>query len=220
MVKRSNIERLRVEYHDLWKSATTHPFVEELGSGSLSVKRFQRYLLQDYMFLDGLRRVSALAVAKAPDHSAARALDEFLGVLLGAEDSLFRRGFQQMDIGESVYRTAEALPITAAFCDFMVRVAYERPFATICSVLYVTEGVYLDWATRLRRAGAHPCVPIYAEWIEIHDEPALGPFVNFLSSVVDGEALDDLSELKSPFERALRYELAMWDMAYDAEKWP
>jgi len=220
MVTRSNIERLRVQYHELWKCATNHPFIEELGSGSLSVKRFQRYLLQDYMFLDGLRRVSALAIAKAPDQSAAQAIDKFLGVLLGAEDSHFRRAFQQMDIGESAYRTAEALPITAAFCNFMVRVAYEHPFATICSVLYVTEGVYLDWATRLRRADAHPSVPIYAEWIKIHDEPALGPFVNFLTSVVDGEVLDDLSELRSPFERALRYELAMWDMAYDDAKWP
>lgn len=220
MVGRSNIERLRFDYRDLWGCATTHPFIKELGSGSLSVERFKRYLLQDYVFVDQLRRVSGLAVAKAPNQSAAKTLDEFLGVLVGAEDSLFRRAFKQMDIPESAYRSEQPLPTTEMFCNFMVRVAYERPFTTICSVLYVTEGVYLDWATQLRRAGAHPSVPIYEEWIEIHDEPALGTFVDFLASVVDDEELDNVSDLRSPFERALRYERAMWDMAYLGEQWP
>ena len=49
-----------------------------------------------------------------------------------------------------------------------MRTALQGQFIDIMTILYVTEGTYLDWATRLLEAGRRPDTPkIYAEWIDI-----------------------------------------------------
>ncbi len=198
-----------------------HPFVLELGDGSLPVDKFKRYFVQDYLFVEDLSRTIGLAVAKAPDLDSARRFHEFLGVVLGAEDALFLRGFEALSVPEKEFRSATKLPATAAFADFLVRLGYEGTYRELCAALYVTEGVYLDWAERLRQDGATPDVPAYQEWIDIHSEEALGPFVRFLQNAVD-TGLDDPgaeTRLGGIFESALRYELRFWEMAYRGESW-
>lgn len=198
-----------------------HPFVLELGDGSLPVDRFKRYFVQDYLFVDDLSRAVGLAVAKAPDLDSARRFHEFLGVVLGAEDALFLRGFEALGVPEEEFRSAMKLPATRAFADFLVRLGYEGTYREICTALYVTEGVYLDWAERLRQDGARPDVPAYQEWIDIHNEEALGPFVKFLQTAVNAGPDDPGTEtrLGEIFQTALRYELRFWEMAYRGESW-
>ena len=214
-------DSFRSSFEALWERAARHPFVLELGSGALPVEKFRRYFVQDYLFVDALRRVAGLAMGKAPDTGASREMHRFLDVLLGAEDALFRRAFEALGVAENEWRRAEPLPTTTAFGDFLLRTAYEGNFRDICTALYVVEGVYLDWAERLRKARASPGIPVYQEWIDIHTEEALGPFVRFLKGAVDSgpEDEDTRARLERPFETALRYEIRFWDMGYYGESW-
>lgn len=212
---------LKARFADLWEQAVRHPFVLELGQGTLPRARFRRYFTQDYLFVDSLSRVCGLAIAKAPGLEHARPIHEFLGNLLGAEDAFFLRAFKELSVPEPEFRSAEPLPTTSAFDDFLIRLGYAGSFREICTALFVTEGVYLDWAARLQAGKASPEDPIYREWIEIHSEKALGPFVRFLQGVVDAgpddpEATDRMSEA---FETALRHEVKFWEMAYHGETW-
>jgi thiaminase/transcriptional activator TenA len=199
-----------------WERAVDHPFVRELGSGRLPRDKFKRYFLQDYVFVDELRRVTGLAVARAPDIETSREFGRFLSVLLGAEDAIFTRAFADLGVAVSEYGDVSPHATTRAFSDFLVRTAYEGSFEEICCALYVTEGVYLDWATRLRSQGARPGVPVYEEWIQIHGQETLGPFVGFLKGVVDSAAVGALGKRRFAgiFETALGYEVAFWDMAF------
>lgn len=200
-----------------WESAVRHPFVLELGAGTLPLDKFRRYFLQDYVFVDQLRKVSGLAVARAPDIEGARQCGAFLAVLLGAEDALFTRAFGSLGVSREEYRAVIPTPVTRAFSDFLVRLAYEGTFEEICCALYVTEGVYLDWARRLRAEGARPGVAMYEEWIEIHDAAALGPFVAFLKGVVDSGAYGAAGRRRMAdiFTSALQHEVNFWTMAYE-----
>ena len=214
-------ERLRSTHARLWEQTVRHPFVLELGDGSLPLEKFRRYFLQDYLFVGALSKTIGLAVARAPDLDSAGRFHEFLGVLLGAEDALFLRGFEALGVPENEFRSASKLPTTAAFADFLVRLGYEGTYREICTALYVAEAVYLDWAERLRKANASPGVPAYQEWIDIHTEEALGPFVRFLEAAVDTGPDDPDSEtrLGEVFQSALRHELRFWEMAYHGESW-
>ncbi len=210
-------ETLKAEYAELWSRATRHPFIEELGDGTLPVEKFRRYFLQDYVFVNDLARMSGIAIARAPGLDSARPIHEFLTNLMGAEDALFLRGFADLGIAEDAFRTVKPLPTTAAFGDFLVRLAYEGSWEEICAALLVTEGVYLDWGERLNGEGRRPDNRMYREWIEIHTAAILGPFVAFLTQTVDG-APEGLSEgIAGAFEKALVYEVAFWDMAYAEE---
>ena len=88
------VDQLRTNSGRIWTDATDHPFVTELGDGSLPEDKFRRYFIQDYVFVNQLAKVGGLAIAKAPDLVAARPFGDFLSVLLGAEDTLFLDAFE------------------------------------------------------------------------------------------------------------------------------
>jgi thiaminase/transcriptional activator TenA len=218
--------QLKDKYSSLWSAAVDHVFITELGEGTLSRERFARYFVQDYIFINDLVKMAGIAVAKAPDNQTARPVEEFLNAILGAEDALFIDAFETLGVSDDEYRGAEALPTTAAFGNFLVRLAYEGSFREICTAMLATEGVYLAWGDRLRAEGADPAASgsdpgrFYQGWIDLHTEEALGPIVGFLESVIDRAEPVEIPRLEAIFERALRYEVAFWDMAYEGESWP
>ena len=218
--------QLKNRHSRTWDAAIDHRFITELGEGTLSRERFARYFVQDYIFINDLVKMAGIAVAKAPDVESARPIEQFLNAILGAEDALFIDAFKTLGVPEAVYSGTEALPTTLAFGNFLVRLAYEGTFREICTAMFVTEGVYLAWGDRLRASGADPVTSgselgrFYQGWIDLHTDDALGPIVRHLASVVDQAEATEVPKLDAIFERALNYEVAFWEMAYEGEKWP
>ncbi|MCI0821472.1 MAG: transcriptional regulator, partial [Chloroflexi bacterium] len=89
-------ERLLAEHREAWERVVRHPFVLGLGAGTLPRPAFAAYMAQDYLFVDALARTVAYGIAKAPSAVEARPLSAFLQTLLGAEDDLFGRVFDEL----------------------------------------------------------------------------------------------------------------------------
>ena len=198
-----------------------HRFVIEMGDGSLAVDKFRAYFLQDYVFVNDLVAMTALGVSKAPNFTDANMLNHFLSGILNPENDLFLRAFHELGVSEEEYAVVEASPTTQAFGDFMMRVSLEGTFEDILTVLYVTEGTYLDWGTRLIEAGSQPQNPIYREWIDLHGPAVLGNLVGWIGDHLDRvdpeHRRDRIDHL---FLTALRYEYLFWEAAYNGEGWP
>ena len=215
---------LRAQYHDQWEAMVTHPFVTEMGDGSLDLARFRRYFRQDYVFCADLVKLTSLAIAKAaPDYAAGKVLNGFLSNFLSAENDLFLNGFQELGVTAAEYRDTVANPVTQAFGDFMVRTALEGDLDDIIALFYVTEGTYLDWATRLINAGAQPNNPVYQAWIDIHSPAVLSEVVAwFAGRLDDAGARADAGKrgrLERIFLTTLRYEYRFWAACYDGLDW-
>jgi thiaminase/transcriptional activator TenA len=200
----------------------THPFVIEMGEDTLPVEKFCAYFLQDYVFVRDLVAMTAMGLAKAPTFLAASTLNQFLTGILNPENDLFIRAFRSLGVSEAEYVGASASPITQAFGDFLVRTGLEGNFEDIATVLYVTEGTYLDWGTRLLDAGKSPRHPVYREWIDIHGPQVLGAFVAWLGQHLDGAELGShRPRIERIFHTALRYEYLFWEGAYHGGvPWP
>jgi len=200
----------------------THPFVQELGDGTLPTDKFRRYFLQDYLFLRTGAKVVGLAVVKAPSLEAAQPLSPFLNTLLNAENALFFRAFQELSVPPEEYLNAPVLPTGLAMANFMLATAYDGTFDDIVAALLVTEWTYYDWATRLVEAGKRPPQKMYQEWIDIHAAQELGDFVAALKRHVDEAIPPDppFVRIHEVFRSALRYEYLFWEMAYHGEEWP
>ena len=217
---------LRDKHADLWRKMVFHPFIEEMGDGTLSHARARRYFLQDYVFVNDLVAMIAHGTAKAPSVEAASHLYAFLSVILSPESAdendFFMRAFDILGASEEDYSSATASPVTRAFGDFLVRTGLGGSFEEVVAVCYVTEGTYLDWGTRFLNEGKNPSNPIYKEWIELHGPDYLGNFVSWCESVVDNA--DDGGERRARIERvfhtALRYEYLFWEAAYNGDEWP
>ncbi len=212
----SLVAQLRDRRRALWDQATGHPFPRELVAGTLPLRKFQRYLLQDYAFLRDFSTLLALGVAKAPDLATARPLAAFLSGVLAGEEGYFRRAFQEWGWRPPRYARPSRLPATRAMGDFMARVACEGSFAEVLTVLVVTESVYLDWASRAapRARSAQPWY--YQEWTAIHSNAEFRRFVGWLEATLDAQPLSAAgrSRVAELFETALRHELAFWEMGY------
>jgi thiaminase len=166
--------------------------------------------------------MTALGLAKAPTFLAASLLNQFLTGILNPENDLFVRAFNELGVPEAVYMAASATPVTRAFGDFLVRTGLEGSFEDIVTVLYVTEGTYLDWGSRLLEAGKSPSQAIYREWIEIHGPQVLGAFVAGLGEYLDSTELGShRPRIEHIFHTALRYEYLFWEGAYHGSaSWP
>ncbi|MEM7226105.1 MAG: thiaminase II [Pseudomonadota bacterium] len=81
-------DRLKASCPDDWQAYTTHPFVEQLGDGSLPLECFKHYLGQDYIFLMHFARAYALAVFKSEHLDDMRQAAGTLDALLNTEMSL------------------------------------------------------------------------------------------------------------------------------------
>jgi thiaminase/transcriptional activator TenA len=205
---------LRSRNQAVWEQVVTHSFVEELGADTLPMEKFQRYFLQDYLFVRDFTRLLALGVAKAPDFSAARRLAGFLAGVLDGEESLFRRSFQEWGLTEAQYTSTSPAVTTRAMGNLMARVAYEGSFTEILTVLVVTEGTYLEWASRLVEAGREPRTGVYREWVEIHSNADFRRFVEWLFERLDATTEAERGRVEELFEVTLGYELAFFDLSY------
>ncbi len=215
---------LRAKYHDQWEAMVTHPFVLEMGDGSLDIARFRDYFRQDYVFCKDLVSLTAIAIAKAaPDYEAGKILNGFLANFLSAENDLFLNGFHDLGVTPEQYHETEANPVTQAFGDFMVRTALEGDFDDLSALFYVTEGTYLDWATRLIESGAQPDNPVYQGWIDIHSPAALGGVVDWftgrLNAAGERASAAKAANLERIFHTTLRYEYRFWEACYHGQGW-
>ena len=211
---------LRQKHHGLWHRMVTHPFVTEMGDGTLPVEKFRTYFLQDYVFVRDLVSMTALGISKAPDFKSANLMNRFLTGILDPENDLFMRAFREMGVSEEDYASVEASSTTQAFGDFIMRTGLEGDFDDIATVLYVTEGTYLDWGTRLIEQGSRPDNRIYREWIDIHGPQVLGEFVSGLVNHLEGTEVEDLRRIERVFHASLRYEYLFWEASYRGDHWP
>ena len=140
---------LSIRHAALWEAMVTHPFVTEMGDGTLPVAKFRDYFIEDFVFVRDLVKMVALGISKAPGFAEATVLNRFLEGVLDPEGDLFERSFRQMGVSEEQYTSAAASPTTRAFGDFLVRTGHEGDFFDIATVLFVTEGTYphgSEWA--------------------------------------------------------------------------
>lgn len=198
---------------------THHRFVSQMADGSLSPEIFKTYFLQDYVFVNDLVPLAAQGIAKAPNLDAASIFNGFLVGVLDPENDLFMRFFDELGATQEDYSSAKASPTTQAFGDFLVRTSLEGTFDEIALVLYVTEGTYLDWGTRLIEEGADPNNAVYREWIDLHGPAVLGSLVSWLESYINKHSQITEERADYLFHTALRYEFLFWESAYDDEKW-
>jgi len=201
----------------LWERVATHPFIIELGEGTLPQEIFDVYFEQDYLFVKELVILRSLAKAKAPDFDdAARHLG------LGGEGGLFQQAFRERGLSPQDVVNLEYRPATLHYSSYLRKMAYEGSFIDLITTWLAVEWPYLDWAQRLVATEKRPENYYYQTWIDLHTNQGMQDLVSWLRHTVDTTpvTLADRVRLQRIFRDVLRYEFLFWEMAYKDEKWP
>ncbi|BBL79511.1 aminopyrimidine aminohydrolase [Rubrobacter xylanophilus] len=203
MKARELLERHR----DLWSGATRHPFLEGVRRGTLPRKAFERWLVQDYLFvLEGLK-FQANLLARAPRRDQ-RLL---IGGLSDLEEEL--GWFEEQAGRRGLDLHARPHPINAAYCGFLARLKSEA-YAAGITALWALERAYLEaWR------GAAPGAPEYREFVEHWSMPEFEEYVLRLEEAVDaalGEAPEEeRARAGRVFPEVARLERDFWEMALE-----
>ena len=213
-------EDLRQSVGPLWEKTTGHPFVIELGDGTLPQQKFNVYFQQDHLFLKDWIALMCSGVVKAPDFSTARPLAAFIHLALQGEEGLFQQYFKDKGLTQDDIAALKHLLTSFAYGSFLRRVASEGDFLEIVTALLGIEWPYLDWGKKLASEGKRPQNKYYQAWIDIHACKELDDFVTWMRGVLDAATVPDVARLKEIFLTTLRYEYLFWEMAYTGESWP
>ena len=199
-----------------WTDATEHQFTEELHDGTLVDAVFREYLVQDYAFLSSLVGAFGHALGDAPSMAAKSRLADFLGTLTDEENDYFERSFDALGVSEAERIDPELTPTTRAFQDLLRSAARTGGYAETLAVLVPAEWSYRSWAGE--SMDQPPGQFYFAEWIELHDNPAFDEFVSWLRAELDREgaaaSLRRQRRLARLFRRTTELEVSFFDSAY------
>ncbi len=182
--------------HDsLWVAATNHPFLDAVRDGTITDAAFDRWLVQDALFVADLLTFQARLLARAPRPAQAAIVGGCAALVDELDwfaDQATRRG---LDLNQP------AQPATLAYRVLLQRLDIE-PYDAAVTALWVIERVYLlAWTS-----AASDSSP-FAEFVEHWTAPAFADYVDALGQLADpahhSEIVGDV----------LSHEVAFWDMA-------
>ena len=202
-----------------WEAAARHRFVEEYRDGELRDDVFERYLVQDYQFLEAGARITALAASQAHTMAEMGRLSDSLAVLTGGENDYFQRAFDELDVPDGEREDPELHPTTAAFIDFMYRAGHDGGYEETLAFVAAAEWVYRDWCEYVAETDRELDRWHLDEWVEIHVIDEFTAYTAWLR-----EQLDTYGPQLSPerqrrvaevFDRTVELEAAFFDAAYE-----
>jgi len=214
---------LRIEADPIWTAIHTHPFLCELGSGTLDVKRFRYYILQDYPYLKEFCRVLALAVSRGGRLEEMSFFAELLHATLTIEMEMHRSCCRELGISDEEIENARLAPTAYAYSRHLLSVGTLGTQAEMLAALLPCIVSYAEIGAALN---AHPPVhaPHYQRWIATYASEPFQEVSRRAQQVMDGlEPSVGSAERErcwAHFVVSSRYEWQFWEMAYRQERWP
>ncbi|MCR6108197.1 thiaminase II [Salipaludibacillus agaradhaerens] len=207
----------------IWRKNHDHPFVKELGEGTLSKEKFRFFMIQDYLYLIEYSKLFAIGATKAKDVKTMGEFAKLLDATLNTEMSLHRQYAAKFHISEHELENANPAPTTLAYTHYMLHVGNQNGLAELvasvlpCMWSYAEIGKMLD-----ERHGKQN--HDYQEWIDMYADSefqALASWtINLLDELAAGKPEHELVHLEEIFLTTTKFEYMFWDMAYHGTGWP
>lgn len=191
---------------DVVESCREHPFVRQLGDGTLDPDLFRAYVAQDAFFLRSFLKAYALALARSEAPDAIRTVGELIAGVL--EELELHRNFAAT-LGVDLDHVA-ASPACRAYTDFLLSTAWHAALPEILAAMTPCMQLYLYLAGELapRSVNDNP----YRPWIETYSGAAFAALTQRLEELLDRVAIDTPA-VRDRYRYAMRCELAFFDDA-------
>ncbi|GGA15082.1 aminopyrimidine aminohydrolase [Paenibacillus marchantiophytorum] len=212
------------KYQDAWRQTQLHPFVQELGQGTLDREKFRFYMIQDYLYLIDYAKLFALGAVKATDLKTMGEFGALLHSILHEEMGLHRSYAAQFGITEEELEKAEPSPITLAYSHYMLHAAQNGSLAELTAALLPCMWSYWEIGVMLKEIPGAADHPDYGEWVRMYSSEEFGELaqwcIRLMDRLAEGKSGDDLARLETIFLNTTRYETMFWEMAYQGQMWP
>jgi thiaminase/transcriptional activator TenA len=217
-------EHLRRIAKPIWDAQLTHPFVVQLGDGTLPERKFKYYILQDARFLGDLARVFSAAAQKAPDSESALRFNKLAEETIIVERSLHESYGKKWKMTPKQMTSVQMAPTNFAYTRHMLAVAATGSACEITVVALPCAWIYCVVGKHLLRRGKPSQDHPYRDWLMLYASPEFAEAQKWMRKKVDQWAKEASRAEKERMEEAFiissRYEWMFWDMAFAEEEWP
>ncbi|PSL06023.1 thiaminase /4-amino-5-aminomethyl-2-methylpyrimidine deaminase [Haloactinopolyspora alba] len=199
-----------------------HPFVRELGAGTLDRGIFLRYIVDDAHYLSRYSRALATTAARWPDPAGSAVIARFAAGAVEAERELHKTLLD--DAGRDVDDlAAEPTPTCLAYVNTLQSDASLAPVAVSLAGLLPCFRIYNEVGQQLAGVLAEQPEHPYAAWLSMYGDPAFAEDTRRAETLAD-EHLDAdpgaHAAMHDAYARAVRFEWMFWDASWRGESWP
>lgn len=215
-------QSLRAAADPIWEAIFAHPFIQELGAGTLARERFLFFVRQDYLYLQDFARTLCLGGAKADSLETLDMFADHAATVVRVERNLHTNWSGKLGLTPQALTQTERAPVTQAYTRHLLAVAQGGTLAEIVAAVLPCYWIY--WEAGKRLSTALPPEPLYAEWIQAYSAEGFGAHVRQQLNLIDRLAvvtsLAEQQRLEEHFVQSSRYEYLFWEQAYQQETWP
>jgi thiaminase/transcriptional activator TenA len=201
-----------------WRDYTEHAFVRGLGDGSLPRAAFQRYLVQDYLFLIHFCRAYGLAIYKTTELAEMRAFQATLDAILNHEMALHVAYSAEWGLSERDLVETPEHPANLAYTRFVLDCGLAGDLLDLAVALSPCVVGYAVIGQRLA-ASAAAGTP-YRQWIDAYAGAEYGEVAQGTVGLLDrlwerrgGSGRE--RALVALFGQACQLEASFWQMGLD-----
>ncbi|PKB84362.1 MAG: thiaminase II [SAR202 cluster bacterium Io17-Chloro-G9] len=211
-------EQLRIEVEPIWTRIFKHPFLREIKDGTLPLEKFQYYLGQDYLYLEGFGRTVALTLAKAPDSNLMEELSH--RVMTPIERPLHHKLLSEAGLSMDDVRRGTRSPTNTAYVNHMLTTASMYGLGPAAASL-----LPCPWTYHLLKEELGPSEhPLYSQWTAFYVagllQNSVDAWCSFVDRMAESAGPQELEAMRQAFLTSSRYEFMFWEMAYNMEQWP
>ncbi len=207
MIQRGEQVEVLLERHaDEWASASTDTaFIAGARDGSLAVEAFERWLVQDRLFVTGL----VAAQRRVAEHATGETQQTLLDGADGLDEEL--AWFVEKGVERGLNLDVAPVPTCTEFVAYLDSLVAE-PLPVALTAIWTLERAYLDaWSA------ARPGAEAYREFVEHWANDEFRAYVDRLGEAAT-EVLRTASEAEreaavAAFHRVVDFERRFWEMS-------
>ncbi len=216
----STVERLLNATEDIWAGYHEKPFVQGLKNGTLDVKKFRRYIIQDYWYLMDYTKVFAVGVAKSKSVEVMKLFAKYIQAILDGEVNVHNGYMADFGITQEELDRTPIAQDNRSYTSYMLSVAYKGGEAEVLTAIFSCAYSYEVIARRIVEENpAAPDHPLYGRWVRgyITDRYTGNNVIlkDMLERLTADYAEEQLRYLEEIFTACSRYEASFWDMAWE-----
>jgi len=202
-----------------WEEGYNHPFVQELGKGTLDREKFKFYLLQDYLYLLQYAKVFAAAAVKSDTEEMMTNFSTSQYLILAKEMDVHREYMAGFGITREEALSVKPSLYNGAYTANMLAYGQTGGIAELLAAVFPCAWTYADYAKRLKEQYSDRLEGnFYKTWIENYASyeflESFEWFFDALDGLVSNMTDKQREKITEIFISSVEFEYLFWDMAY------
>jgi len=216
-------EEIWEDNNSYYQKILNMPFNRELSNGVLDEKVFKSYIIQDYFFLQNLRKVYGILLSKTPDEEGTKFVLEAIKGIDEETVKIHTVYFKRFHVTNEDLAKAIVYPNTEFYSSFLIKTAAIDPFEVGLIATLPCHWIYYRLGADMKKE--KPGSPNkYQAWIDGYGTPPWETsdtkrFVDLIERYLMKACGETRERMKKAYATAVKLEYMFWDGVYRDLKW-